>query len=182
MSILQRFRYYSEDVESGSELEHSDEQYSTDEEEWGIVIHGCIDGFSRKLIYCEVSDNNKGRQVKEYFIAAIRREGYPCAIRVDYGVENRASARVQWALRHLSEGAVLTGSSTRNTRIERTWRDITERVSKFYIEYLDHLSGFGVGPDFQIDRWLVHYLLVPRMKEDLSEFVYFFHILFFNLY
>ena len=28
---------------------------------WGIVLHGCIDGFSRHMIYCHYADNNKGK-------------------------------------------------------------------------------------------------------------------------
>lgn len=138
---------------------------------WGIVIHGCIDGFSRKLIFCECSDNNTGKQVKQYFIDAVRREGYPCGIRVDYGVENYATANIQWVFRDLSEGAVLTGSSNHNTRIERMWRDITERFTDFYIDYFSHLVSLGADPDHVLDRWLIHFLFLPRMREDLREFV-----------
>ena len=57
---------------------------------WRLVIHGCIDGFSRRIIFLKCSSNNKSETVLSYFLEAIDRDGrlWPSRIRVDRGVEN----------------------------------------------------------------------------------------------
>ena len=59
---------------------------------WGLVIHGCIDGYSRRIIYLACGSNNLAEIVLHLFETAIERDGglWPSRIRVDYGVENTA--------------------------------------------------------------------------------------------
>ena len=37
-----------------------------------LVIHGCIDGFSRNVIYLRVIDNNNANTVLDYFVQGTR--------------------------------------------------------------------------------------------------------------
>ena len=57
---------------------------------WKIVIHGCIDGFSRRIIFRRSNSNNLAETVLDLFLAAVQRDGnlWLSRIRVDKGVEN----------------------------------------------------------------------------------------------
>ena len=55
---------------------------------WGFVIHGAIDGFSRKIIYLKCSTNNMASTVLDLFINATNQFGLPSRVRTDQGVEN----------------------------------------------------------------------------------------------
>ena len=57
---------------------------------WKLVIHGCVDGFSRRIIYLRCSSNNLAETVMNLFFNAVSRDGdrWPSRIRVDWGVEN----------------------------------------------------------------------------------------------
>ena len=70
-----------------------------------IVIHGCIDGFSRKIIYLNCRDNNRAATVFTLFQRGVERHGLPSRMRGDKGSENMDVAkfflehpdRAQWA-------------------------------------------------------------------------------------
>ena len=57
---------------------------------WGLVIHGYIDGFSRRITFLRCSiNNNLSQTLLELVLKAIENDGlWPSRIRVDYGVEN----------------------------------------------------------------------------------------------
>ena len=76
--------------------------------DYKIVIHGCIDGFSRSIIYLAAKDNNRADTVRELFSNGTRRSGWPSRVRGDYGKENMGvkqameSVRVEWHFKYLS--------------------------------------------------------------------------------
>jgi hypothetical protein len=57
---------------------------------FGFCVHGCIDGFSRRIIWLEVGPTNKNPEViaKYYLDAAKQVGGLPRKIRSDDGTEN----------------------------------------------------------------------------------------------
>ncbi|PFX31313.1 hypothetical protein AWC38_SpisGene3841 [Stylophora pistillata] len=56
---------------------------------WGLVVHGCIDGFSRRIMFLHCSPNNLSETVLSLFLDAVEKDGlWPSRIRVDRGVEN----------------------------------------------------------------------------------------------
>lgn len=91
---------------------------------FGFVVHAIIDGFSRHIMDCVCSDNNDADTVLDNFKAAVQKNDdiAPELIRIDFGGENVEAARYQ--LLHVSVEAVRIGTSTRNQRIERMWRDL----------------------------------------------------------
>jgi len=57
---------------------------------WGLVIHGCIDGFSRQIMFLRcIINNNLSQTLLELVLKAIENDAlWPSRIRVDYGVES----------------------------------------------------------------------------------------------
>ncbi|KAL2093147.1 hypothetical protein ACEWY4_010459 [Coilia grayii] len=102
---------------------------------FGMWIHLCIDGFSRRLLWLKVgTSNRKQKFVARYFYDTVVKEGgCPKMIRSDRGKENLVVGQMQIAfqVRQLGEQAwqaFRMGTSVRNQRAEsfnsmlkRTW-------------------------------------------------------------
>ena len=57
------------------------------------LIHGCIDGFSRCIIYLHCVTNNLADTVLQFFTNGVEHFGLPLRVRGDRGVENFDVAR-----------------------------------------------------------------------------------------
>lgn len=66
------------------------------------MIHGGIDGYSRKIMYLTASDNNKATTVLDAFLGAVQQFGIPKRVRSDKGGENVEVAR--FMLEHAEGG------------------------------------------------------------------------------
>lgn len=55
---------------------------------WRIVVHGDIDGFSRKIMFLKTKNNNRAETVLYCFLEAVRGHGLPQCVRSDHGMEN----------------------------------------------------------------------------------------------
>lgn len=69
---------------------------------WRIVVHGGIDGFSRKIMYLRGNSNNRAATVLDCFLGAVREHGLPQRVRSDKGGENQDVAR--YMLEHPERG------------------------------------------------------------------------------
>ena len=56
-------------------------------------MHGCIDGYSRKIIYLECTCNIRADTVLQMFIKGVQENGLPNRVRCDRGGENVGVAR-----------------------------------------------------------------------------------------
>ena len=55
---------------------------------WGFVIHGAIDGFSRKIMYLKCSTNNMPYTLSSLFITATNHLELSLRLRTNEGDEN----------------------------------------------------------------------------------------------
>ena len=111
---------------------------------WKFVIHGCIDGKSRKVIYLRCSTNNLSQTVLDLFLTGTEENGWPSRVRGDYGVENVLVHEAMETYRGSNRGSFIAGKSTRNQRIERLWRDIFRCVSAFYYYIFYGMEQTGI--------------------------------------
>ena len=65
---------------------------------WGFVIHGCVDGFSRRIMFLKCSTNNKAVTVLQLFQNAVQDFGLPSGVRGDQGTENIEAARYMFPI------------------------------------------------------------------------------------
>ena len=93
---------------------------------FGLAISGCIDGFSRKVLWpvCGPTNNNPSVIAANY-MSCVRSLGLvPMRLRTDCGTENGTMAAIQCTLRHQhtddfsGASSHMYGTSTSNQRIE----------------------------------------------------------------
>lgn len=167
-SLIKRRSYF---VPWPNSLWHLDGHHSLIR--WKFVIHGCIDGKSRKIMFLHCSSNNLADTVKTLFLNAIRENGnlWPSRIRVDYGVENVLVCDEMVNHRGPDRNSFIAGPSTRNQRIERLWRDVFRCVSAafYYTFYAMEQTGV-LDLDNELHLFVLHHVFLKRINSSLSEF------------
>ena len=68
---------------------------------YGLCVHGCIDGFSRRILWLKASSTNNDPFVvcKYYVENSLLLNGIPCIVRADRGTENVCMKLMQTLLR-----------------------------------------------------------------------------------
>ena len=64
---------------------------------WRMVIHACIDGYSRLVIYLHCANNNLAETVEKQFLQGVQTYGLPSRVRTDHGLENIGVAQLHAA-------------------------------------------------------------------------------------
>lgn len=127
-------------------------------------MHGCIDGFSRVVVYLACNTNNTSATVLDLFKKAVVVWGFPSGVRGDMGVENRdvACFMLSREARGPGQGSYITGRTVHNCRIERLWRDVYQTVlSVFYGHFMDVESQGILDPDNEEHLFCLHELYKP---------------------
>ena len=136
---------------------------------WKFVIHGSIDGFTRLITFLKISDNNRASTVFSEFQRAAQEFQRPLHIRTDHGGENQQLWNDMIATR--GAHSVIVGSSVHNERIERLWRDVTEKVTGKYRTLFHEMNEEeNLNPDNELDILCLHWVFTQCIQRDLSEF------------
>lgn len=144
---------------------------------YGFSIHGCIDGFSRYVLWLAVgTTNNKPEVIAHHFVRTIMENGYTSAVlRVDAGNENPIAGLIQQALRHYDddkfakENSYIVGPSTANVRIERYWGEARAHVTGHYIDFFKILVGKNIYNNKDLlDRDILRFCFGHLIQRDLT--------------
>ena len=139
----------------------------------GFVIHGCIDGYSRRVIFLECSSNNLSQTVLNRFIDATQIDGgrWSSKILVDYGLENVLVCDAM--VEKLGEGRsnFIAEPSTRNQRIEMLWRDVFRCVIRiFYYIFYALEDEQLIDIENPVDMLALRPVFLQRIIQALNEF------------
>ena len=139
---------------------------------FGIAISGCIDGYSRQVIWLEAYyTNNDPHVILGYYINTITmKEGCPKRIRADLGTENVLIEQKQKFLRRndtddfAGERSFVYGSSHSNQRIEAWWGFLRKHCMQFYMDILHFLREDGLFSGDHMDKELIRFCFMSLVQ------------------
>ena len=139
---------------------------------WGFVIHGCINGYSRLICFLKCSTNNRKETVESLFLQSVQKYSWPSRIRTDHGGENVLVWEHMITFRGSGRGSVLVGSSTRNQRIERLWRDVFRCFGNVFYYTFQSIEEMGLlDISNPLHKFMLHYIYLPRINSAVTNFV-----------
>ena len=75
---------------------------------YGIIVHAAIDGFTRRILWCQLSFNNRASTQLAYLLKAVREVGHwPSRMRGDCGGENVKMAEAMINVRGVNRGSFI---------------------------------------------------------------------------
>lgn len=139
---------------------------------YGICINGCIDGFSRKMIWLEAYHTSSNPHlIAGYFMKAVLNEaGCPRRVRADRGTENGIVKDLQTFLRRNHQDSLadqrsfVYGKSIANQRIEAWWSILRKECVQFWINtFSDLKENDQFSGDF-LDKNLIQFCFMTLIQ------------------
>ncbi|KAI0885049.1 uncharacterized protein GGS22DRAFT_137816 [Annulohypoxylon maeteangense] len=162
----------------------------------GFEIYACIDAYSRKILWCNVSRSNSlPINVLNQYLLSIKTLGFrPWLTRTDHGVETplMAMAHFQLAMhnkptvivrdadginRERAQGHVFWdshrwGTSRQNRKIEQWWEQLLRKVVRRWIAYFESLVNTDRFDRNSIpDQVALYAIYGDILRREIAEFV-----------
>ena len=137
---------------------------------FGFPIHGAIDGFSRKILWLEVTRSNKSPEnIATYFLSTVKElKGCPRQLVTDLGTENGLTASMQ-SYFHDDADAHRYVSSPRNQRIEGWWSFYSRSRSRWWCNFFQDLELEGVlDSSSELSMECLWNCFAPVIQKDLD--------------
>ena len=144
-----------------------------------IGIYGCLDTFSRKILFLSVLYSNSNPNVigRKYFEFLYEYKHMPRFIRLDKGSETGKMATMQVYLTNQLNNdltdpndSIIYGKSPTN-KIERWWRDLHERLEKYFKQQLSALLHTNrYDPHSEMDRKMLAFIYIPVVERECNIF------------
>ncbi|KAK6173659.1 hypothetical protein SNE40_017071 [Patella caerulea] len=144
-----------------------------------LAIYGCLDTASRKLLWLRIwtSNSDPQRIGKWYYEHLCETKQMSTYLRMDKGTETGVIATMHSYLHqhhniHEDEptDTVIYGPSTSN-QIERWWKELHERLEKYYKRKLLFLKEEGhYNPHTETDRYILAFVFIPILQRELDTF------------
>ena len=143
---------------------------------YGFPVHGCIDGYSRKVLWLKVCKTNNDPAVTgKHFLDAISKYG-GCSmlLRTGNGTENILMAGMQAYFRSSGEDhlagckAQRYGSSPANQQIECWWSFLRKNRSNWWINFFKDLVETGdLDTSNDMQKECLWYCFSGLLQQDL---------------
>ena len=145
---------------------------------FGFCIHGCIDGYSRRIMWLEVaSSNNNPAIVAKYYLDCLKHfQLAPRILRADNGTENSSLSFLQPLFRYNSTDSMagiksfMYGKSTANQRIEAWWGTLRKLGIHWWINLFKDIRDSGL---FEIQNPVIkeclRFCFMDALQTDLDR-------------
>ena len=141
---------------------------------WRFVIHGCIDGFSRLMIYLHCCNDNTSETVRNLFQEKVECFYWPPWVRSNQGMENIGVSQLMLVKFAPENVPQLTGLSVHNQRIERLWRDVVTYIFQHYRDLFEFMESISIlDPLNECHLFVVYLIYQPRLDKALKDFISF---------
>ena len=135
---------------------------------YGLCIHGCICGYSRRVMWLNVyTTNNDPKVVGGYYLATVEKYGGTAyLIRGDFGTENVLIKNLQCLFRrHVDENpSYVEGSSTHNQRIESWWGYLRRHHAQHWMAIFKNLQYNGDYSGSDVDKSLIQFCFMALIQ------------------
>ncbi|KAH0561092.1 hypothetical protein KQX54_012813 [Cotesia glomerata] len=121
--------------------------------QFGFAIHGCIDGFSRRVLWLEVGTTNNDLAVTaHYFLKTVKKlKLLPTLIRYDKG-----------------DKSFIQGKSVKNQQIESYWGRMRQHTVDFYIQFFKCMQEKGLFDGSNLHTKCLQFCFGPLIRHDLN--------------
>ena len=137
---------------------------------FGFPVHGCIDGWSRKVLWLYVTrSNNSPHNVASYFVEAIQEfGGCPEKLVTDLGTENGIAASTQCFFQD-DPNAHKYVPSTRNQRVEGWWSHLRRSRTTWWINFFKRLEEGKFNKCNVVESECLWFCFASLLQSDLDQ-------------